>query len=329
METAYSLSVRDLHHAYGHRRKILHGVDLAVNRGGILALLGLNGAGKTTLLRAMLGLIRPDAGLVELLGCPLHGAAPPELLARLGYVPERPTLYERMTAKAVLAFVREVHPRWREETVRRYLEIFHIPLERRCKDLSTGTKAQLALTIAMAGDPELLILDEPTLGLDPLHRHQYLQLLLAEATERDLTIVLTSHDLYQIERITDAVAILHEGRIAVQAPLDALKTDVKRIRVGAADPSSELYGTLAALPGVRKVQTDLGGYLIATVDVTATMAANPTGIPGINGIQVLDLSLEEIFQVYCEDGATQSDTFYGHAMSYSKKRVKENVASDI
>ncbi|MGE5552100.1 MAG: ABC transporter ATP-binding protein [Bacteroidota bacterium] len=303
METEYSLMVKDLHHAYGCRRKVLNGVDLSVNRGSILALLGLNGAGKTTLIRSILGLVRPDTGVVELLGRPLNGkAAPSELLARLGYVPERPTLYERMTAKAVLEFVREVHPRWREGTVRRFLEIFHIPLERRCKDLSTGTKAQLALTIAMAGDPELLILDEPTLGLDPLHRHQYLQLLLAEATERDLTIMLTSHDLYQIERVADSVAILHGGRIAVQAPLDELKTSVKRIRVGTAESSSKLAAELAALPGVRKVQADLGGYLVATVDVSATLAADPQGIPGVSGIQVLDLSLEEIFLVYCEDG---------------------------
>ena len=154
----------------------------------------------------------------------------------------------------------------------------------------------------MAGDPELLILDEPTLGLDPLHRHQYLQLLLAEATRRDLTIVLTSHDLYQIERMADAVAILHDGRIAVQAPLDELKTD------GEADPGGRgralagLAADLAALPGVRRVQTDLGGYLVATMDAPATLAANPQGIPGVSGVQVIDLSLEEIFLVYCEDG---------------------------
>ena len=304
METEHALVVRDLHHAYGGRREVLRGVDLAVPRGGILALLGLNGAGKTTLIRAMLGLIWPDSGLVELLGRPLGGkAAPPELLARLGYVPERPTLYERMTAKAVLELVRDVHPRWREEAVRRYLEIFHIPLERRCRDLSTGTKSQLALTVAMAGDPELLILDEPTLGLDPLHRHQYLQLLLAEATQRDLTIVLTSHDLYQIERMADAVAILHDGRIAVQAPLDELKTMVKRIRVGAAAPSPDLAVALAALPGVRRVQPDLGGYLVASIDAPSTLAAGLPSLPGVSGVQVMDLSLEEVFLAYCEEPA--------------------------
>ncbi len=270
METEHALVVRDLRHAYSGRREVLRGVDLTVPRGGILALLGLNGAGKTTLIRAALGLIRPDAGQVELLGRQLNGrAAPPELLARLGYVPERPTLYERMTAKAVLELVRDVHPRWREEAVRRCLEIFHIPLERRCRDLSSGTKSQLALTVAMAGVPELLILDEPTLGLDPLRRHQYLQLLLAEATQRDLTILLTSHDLHQIERMADAVAILHGGRLAVQAPLDELKAMVKRIRVGAAAEPPDLAAALATLPDVRRVQPDLGGYLLATTDAPA------------------------------------------------------------
>ncbi len=295
------LEIRDLHYAYGKRPEVLRGADLTVPRGSIVALLGLNGAGKTTLIRSAVGLIRPVAGGIELLDRPLAGcAAPPELLARVGYVPERPTLYERMTAKAVLDLVRDVHPRWHAQTVRRYLEVFHIPLERRCKDLSAGTKAQLALTLAMAGQPELLILDEPTLGLDPLHRHQYLQLLLAEAMSRDLAILMSSHDLHQIERMADQVAILHEGRIVVQEPLDGIKERVRRIRVGAADSGSGLAAALAALPGVSKVTAEPGGYLLTTQAAPAEVASRAAAMPGVNGVQVLGLSLEEIFLSYCE-----------------------------
>jgi ABC-2 type transport system ATP-binding protein len=297
-----AVSVADLHHAYGSRAEVLRGVDLVVPRGSILALLGLNGAGKTTLVRAVLGLVRPTSGEVHLLGQPLsRHPVPPSLLARVGYVPERPMLDERATAGSLLALVRGVHLRWDEKTVRRYLEIFHIPLERRCKDLSTGTKAQLALAMAMAGNPELLILDEPTLGLDPLHRHQYLQLLLEEATQRDLTIVLTSHDLYQIERMADCVAILQDGRIAAHAPLDELKLEVKRMRVGTACCGDDLLPRVEALPGVRRVKSDPAGLLVDSTNAAATLSAGLASLPGVTGLQVFDLSLEEIFLVYCEE----------------------------
>ena len=232
MRNEYCLEAHNLHHAYGKRPEVLRGVDLALTKGSITALLGLNGAGKTTLLRSLLGLIRPQTGEIEVfghrIGCkPL----PPKILARIGYVPEHPFSDERMTAAQMLDLVRQVHPHLDPETVRRYLSIFNIPLTRKTKDLSAGTKAQLALTLAMAGRPDLLILDEPTQGLDPLHRHQYLQMLTAEASARELTILITSHDLYQIERMADTVCILHGGCIAEAAPLNELKARVKRIRV--------------------------------------------------------------------------------------------------
>lgn len=299
MKTEACVEVRGLRHSYDRRRQVLRGVDLVVPQRGILALLGLNGSGKTTLLRAIMGLIRPQSGRIEVLGREIAAVPPPpELLARIGYVPERPFPAERMTARQLLHLVRSVHPRWDEETVRRHLRIFNIPLETRCKDLSAGTKAQLALTIAMAGRPELLILDEPTLGLDPLHRHQYLQLLLAEATGRDLAIVLTSHDLHQIERLADTIAILRDGVVAVREPLDELKERIKRVRVGA-DPDPSLAGRLASLPGVVEVGPDPGGYMVAVTRMTEDLAASIRALPGVKGIQVMDLSLEEIFLIYC------------------------------
>lgn len=301
METEFALRVQDVRHSYGRRPEVLRGVNLDVERGSIVALLGLNGAGKTTLVRTMLGLIWPDFGQIEILGRTL-GRAPlsPELLARIGYVPERSTLFERMTAGGMIDFVRHVHPKWDEASVRKYLDIFNIPPARRVKDLSSGTKAQLALTLAMAGRPELLILDEPTLGLDPLHRHQYLQLLLSEASEKGLSILLTSHDLYQIERLADTVAILSEGRVAVQAPLDALKERVKRVRVGVSAGTPDLSAPLAALPDVKRVIPETGGYLISACNVSSDWLHMLHAISGVAGIQVLDLSLEEIFLVYCE-----------------------------
>ncbi len=299
-----SVVVKDLWHGFGRRPAVLRGVDLVAQKGGITALLGLNGAGKTTLIRSLMGLVRPQAAAIEVLGHRLGiQPPPPQLLARIGYVPERPLPAERMTARELLALLHEVHPRWQEGTVRRYLQIFHIPLDVRCKALSAGTKAQLALTLAMAGQPELLILDEPTLGLDPLHRHQYLQLLLEEVTGREMTILLTTHDLYQIERLADNIAILHGGRIVVQESIDDLKEHTKRIRIGATDPSADLAGILAGLPGITMVQPDPGGFLAATTAAPHAMVDRIRSLPGVHGVQMLDLSLEEIFLVYCGEAA--------------------------
>ncbi len=303
MTTEPSVVLEQVHHAYGRGGEVLRGVDLTVPRGGIFALLGLNGAGKTTLLRLLMGLIRPTSGRLRILGHSLEkGTVSPSWLARIGYVPERPFAGERSTPRSLLNLLRAAHPRWDEPTAERYAALFQVPFDTPCQNLSAGTQSQLALLLAMAGKPELLILDEPTLGLDPWHRRQYLQLLLTEATERELTIVLTSHDLLQIDRMADTVAILEAGRIAVAEPLDDLKTRVRRIRVGASPDAPSLAARLKALPSVVEVERSPGGYVISTADMSAELTAQLRQLPGVEGFQVVDLNLEEIFLVYCARG---------------------------
>ncbi|NLG83111.1 MAG: ABC transporter ATP-binding protein [Firmicutes bacterium] len=294
-----SVVVKDLYYSFGRGKEVLSGVNFTIERGGITALLGLNGAGKTTLLRAIMGLIRPRAGTIEVLGNRLGPRPPaPELLARIGYVPERPFTAERMTPRDLLRLVRALHPRWDGAMVGRYLRIFNIPLDRSVQELSAGTKAQLGLTLAMAGHPELLLLDEPTLGLDPLHRYQYFQLLLEEAIARELTVLITSHDLHQIERMADQIAILHGGRIIVAESLDGLKGRLKRIRVGTM-PSTTFKAHLAGLPGVMEVEEEEGGYLLTVTADPQGLAAGLYSLPNVTGVQIIDLSLEEIFLFLC------------------------------
>jgi ABC-2 type transport system ATP-binding protein len=179
----WAITLKGISKRFG-QRCALNQVDLAVPKGSIFALLGPNGAGKTTLIRCLLGLIRPDSGQGSVLGHGLGPGYPPTgLKERVGYVAQQPALYERMTAGEILAFARGLHPRWDGAAVRRYLDLFSIPTDLRIRQMSAGTRAQLALTLVMGGNPELLVLDEPTLGLDPLHRHQYLQVLLADSLE--------------------------------------------------------------------------------------------------------------------------------------------------
>lgn len=297
-----AIEVQGLTKDYG-RVLALRGVDLAVPQGSVTALLGLNGAGKTTLLRCLMGMITPDAGTGSILGYPVgaSGFPPVDLKARIGYVGERPALYERMTAAELLAFVRRVHSRWDQGLVDRYLSLFGLPLDRRIGTYSTGMRSQLALTLAMGGNPDLLILDEPTLGLDPYHRNQYLQLLLGDAVDAGRTVFLSTHDLYQIERVADQVIILDRGRVLVAAPLDQLKEHVKRLRVGFGPEAEDgtLATRLADVPAVRDVRREGVGRYLLTVYGDAVQAAEALRtMPALAGLQVYDLSLEEIFLAF-------------------------------
>jgi ABC-2 type transport system ATP-binding protein len=297
-----AIEIQGLTKAYG-RVAALRGVDLQVPQGSVTALLGMNGAGKTTLLRCLMGMITPDAGRGTILGYPVNGSGfpPVALKARIGYVGERPALHERMTAAELLAFVRKVHIRWDQALVERYLALFSLPLERQIRTYSTGMRSQLALTLAMGGNPDLLILDEPTLGLDPYHRNQYLQVLLGDAVDAGRTVFLSTHDLHQIERLADQVVILHGGRVLVAAPLDHLKEQVKRVRVGFLAQADEdsLAVRMADMPGVQVVRREgAGRYLLTVYGDMGEVAETLRTVPEMAGLRIYDLSLEEIFLAF-------------------------------
>lgn len=289
--TEWAISLRGITKRYG-QREALRGLDLAVPMGSIFALLGPNGAGKTTLLRCILGLIRPDGGQGAVLGCSMGPGYPPVTLKeRVGYVAQEPVLYPSMTAAELIAFARGLHPRWDQVTVRRYLDLFSIPKDVRVRQMSAGTRAQLSLTLVMGGNPELLVLDEPTLGLDPLHRHQYLQVLLADSLEAGRTVLLSSHDLHQIERLADRVAVLREGRVAMTGAIDDLKSTEKRVRVAGDLTESALL----AVEGVRRAQQEQAGWLLFAHGDGDELRERLLRVEGVKAVQVYDQSLEEIF----------------------------------
>lgn len=279
-------------------RTALDRLNLEVPRGSFFALLGPNGAGKTTTLRLLLGLIRPDEGAGEVLGVPLaQGFPPASLKERIGYVPERAALYERATTADLLDLCRGLNRRWDDRAARRYLDLFGLPRSLTVRQMSTGMRAQLALTLAMGASPDLLILDEPTQGLDPLNRHEYLRVLLADSMESGRTVIVSSHDLHQIERLADHVAILKEGRLLVSRPLDELKEREKRVRVSVS-PGAPVEAALRAAPGVRRLVREGSGFLLHASGDPEEMEAWLRAVPGVTGVQVVDQSLEEIFLSY-------------------------------
>ena len=207
----------------------LDGVSLDVPSGIVFALLGENGAGKTTAIRIMLGLAEPNAGRAEVLGMDssLLGL---QIRQRVGYVPERPTLYEWMTVEEIGWFTAGFYgPGFLPEYMRLAAQ-FNLAPRKKLKALSKGTHAKVALALALAHQPELLILDEPTSGLDALVRREFLESMVDRAAQGQ-TVFLSSHQIGEVERVADVVAILRKGKLMLVEPLDRLKAQMRRLTV--------------------------------------------------------------------------------------------------
>jgi len=211
-------------------RCVLDGVSLEVPRGGIYGLLGRNGSGKTTMIRILLGLEPPTRGRTLVLG-----EDSPRLSAsthgRIGYVAEGHHLIQSYKVRRLIALCKGLSLHWNEKFFGQLMEAFRLPLDRKVKDLSTGMRAQLNLALAMAIDPELVILDDPTLGLDTVARRQFLELAIDVIQRQGRTILFSSHILADVERIADRIGVLVAGRLVVDCSLDELKSRVKKLRV--------------------------------------------------------------------------------------------------
>jgi ABC-2 type transport system ATP-binding protein len=215
---------------YFDGRCVLDGINLKVPRGCIYGLLGRNGSGKTTIIRILLGLEPPTRGRTFLLdaestelSAKLHG--------RIGYVAEGHNLIQSYRVGRLIKLCKDLSLQWNDEFFNNLMETFRLPTDRRVKELSIGMRAQLNLALAMAIDPELLIFDDPTLGLDTVARRQFLELAIDLIQQQGRTILFCSHILSDVERIADNIGILAAGKLVVDCPLEELKERVKKLRV--------------------------------------------------------------------------------------------------
>ncbi|HJX28281.1 MAG TPA: ABC transporter ATP-binding protein [Thermoanaerobaculia bacterium] len=269
---------------YG-RRTALDGVSFSVPEGSVYALLGRNGAGKSSLVRCLLGEQQPDSGRVALLGRDTWRERA-SILSEVGVVHETPDAPPAMTVRQLSRFCSRLYPRWDPAGLSERLRRFGIPEDIPFGKLSRGQRGQVALGLALAAGPRLLILDDPTLGLDPLARRSVFEELIGDLADRGTTVLLTSHDLAGVEGIADRVGVLHQGRLVLDEEMETLKRRFRRISFPAGEQAPRLEDLAPVTVASRgwRVEAVVSGW----DDERSVLPAGASA-------EVSALTLEEIF----------------------------------
>jgi ABC-2 type transport system ATP-binding protein len=224
--------------------RALDEVSLEIGPGRIVGLLGANGGGKSTLLRHMVGLYLPDRGSCRTFGCKTAELAPEEL-SRIGYVHQEGALIDWMTVPQLIRYVAAFYPTWNRGLETEFIDRFEVPVNTRVGAMSPGQRQKLAILLAIGFEPELLILDEPAAALDPVARHQFLELLLEIIQNQGRTIIISSHILSDVEKVIDHVLILDRGKLLRDCSFDELREEFLRVRL------TSLNGPLDITPDTR------------------------------------------------------------------------------
>ena len=265
-------------------------LSIGVGLGTITGFLGQNGAGKSSTIKMLLGMMRPTRGGGQVLG---HDIADPAasvvMRQRVAYVAEDKRLYDYMNVRQLIDFTRSFYPRWRDDVEAELLAQFRLPLNRSIKQLSKGMRTQTALLLAFARGAELLVLDEPTEGLDPVATEKVLQLVVRAAAD-GTTVFFSSHQIAEVEQVADRVLMIDRGKLVLDTSVDAVKEEFRRIRAVYDGPDRP---DVASIPGVRRVEVD--GRLMSVmashnVDaIVRQMRAGPA-----TSIEVVPVTLKEV-----------------------------------
>ncbi len=286
--TAPLISLQGLTKHYGSFAAV-DGVSLDVAAGSICGLLGPNGAGKTTTFKCLLGFAKPSSGTVAIEGAPVT----PATFESLAYVPERATLYNSATIEEHLTMYRRSYQRYDDARARELLALFELNPRLRTAKLSKGMRTAVALVLAFSIRPRVLILDEPSSGLDPVHQRNVLDLMI-DAAANGAAVLFSSHQVGQVERAADSVAIMKKGKLIVSSGIDELKTGEKIIEAVFAGPVPDLNG-LAKDPGILRIEQVGSSTLRAVTRDDSDAIAQRIFALHPKSIRTIDLNLEEIF----------------------------------
>lgn len=278
-------------------RQAVAGVTLNIHKGSIFGLLGSNGAGKTTLLKTAAGIYRPDTGTVLMDGAPV--CENPDIKRRLWFMPDYPYFFPQATIQQMARFYESVYEGWNGNRFRELGELFPLDVKRKLNRMSKGMRQQAAFWLALSCMPDVLIMDEPLDGLDPVMRRLVKNVLFQEVAERGLTAVISSHNLRELEDLCDHVGIMHNGELLIEKELDELKSDTHKVQVAFRDERHEsaITSRLTVLHQEKRGSVCL--YIVKG-EQARTQQAFAAYQPYV--LDLLPLTLEEIF-IYEMEGA--------------------------
>jgi ABC-2 type transport system ATP-binding protein len=264
---------------------------LKIPKGCIYGLLGPNGAGKSTTIRMLMGMLAPTTGEAHVLGIDVQ-KDPTAVKQRVGYVPEAHYIYRWMRVREAIGFCRSCFTSWSDRLCHELLERFELDPEMKVKQLSKGMLTKLSLLLAVAHEPEVLLLDEPLSGLDPLAREEFLDGVLRTICDRGQAVLISSHMLDDVRRLADTVGILYEGKLMVQGNLDALLTSTKRVCATLRDgsrPGMTPEGTIWQQIQGRE-------WTVTLRDFSSEKLQQIQSLDCVENTSVADLGLEELFK---------------------------------
>jgi ABC-2 type transport system ATP-binding protein len=275
---------------YGEYEAV-RGLNLSVQAGSVCAFLGQNGAGKTSTIKMLLGMVHPTSGTGSILGHKIDREEESLLIRqKVAFVAEDKRLYDYMTVAQIIRFTKAFFPRWNHDFERRLIKQFELPPERRIRQLSKGMRTKLALLLGFARGCELLILDEPTEGLDPVAIEDVLQILVSLVAQ-GTTVFFSSHQIVEVEQIADRVLMIDRGQLVLDAPVDQVKEQYRQIHAVFPEPVEERDFRVAGIEAVRTEGRTVS--LIASHNVDSII--EHVRMLHAGAIDVVPVSLKEIF----------------------------------
>ena len=287
------ITIRNLRKSFG-RNEILKGVDLDVPRGKVTAFLGANGAGKTTTIKCAMNLLERGGGQVDVMGCDAQNLKP-EHWQKIGYVSENQQMPDYMTVPQLLDYVRPMYgEHWDRDFEKKMLAEFDLPLKTRLKSLSRGQRMKAALLSSLAYRPQLVVLDEPFSGLDPLVRDEFLNGLLELTEKEGWTVWVSSHDIEEVERFADRVVILNGGRVDLEESVDSLQKRFRAVEVTFEEDAKEPLEIDGAWMGLR-VSGRRVNFVDGNYDESSSLERWKEVFPLASGFHEKPMALRDIF----------------------------------
>ncbi len=274
------------------RKKVLRSLNMNVPAGSVYALLGCNGVGKSTSVKMMVGQLEPNAGEIRIMGRdPVRDAV--ALRRETGYVAENQRLFNELTLEEYCSFLKKFYPDWNDELCSSILRRFKLPADGKLGSFSRGMYSKAALVVALCRKPKLLILDDPTLGLDTAARHEFMDMILETLPEFEHTVLISSHIINELEGLCDHAGIVRDGKMVIEGDLDSLKSGTFRLVIRKLEKEPPpLPGEVKRTPKLDTLEIVCGGPREPS---EKALSEN-----GITDIEFHSLSLEEIFLAYSE-----------------------------